>query len=53
MEPEAYEPADATADPYAQAWRADRDAQLATAVSTQVVYENLEEREAFYNHRDD
>ena len=47
MEPEAYTPADATA-PYAQAWRADRDAQLATAVSTQVVYENLEEREAFY-----
>ncbi len=47
MEPDAYDPADPTA-PAAQAWRANRDAQLATAVSTQVVYDNLAEREQFY-----
>ena len=47
MEPDAYNPAVPSA-PYAQAWRADRDTQLATAVSTQVVYDSLEEREAFY-----
>ena len=47
MEPDAYNPADDTT-PAAQAWRANRDAQLATAVSTQVVYDNLEEREEFY-----
>ena len=47
MKPEAYNPADPTT-PAAQAWRANRDAQLATAVSTQVVYDNLDEREAFY-----
>ena len=47
MEPDAYNPADPTT-PAAQAWRANRDAQLATAVSTQVVYDNLAEREAFY-----
>ena len=33
--------------PYAQAWRADRDGQLAAAVSSGVVYDNLEEREEF------
>ena len=47
MAPDAYDPADPTTEA-AQAWRANRDAQLATAVSTQVVYDSLEEREAFY-----
>ena len=47
MEPDAYNPADPTTTA-AQAWRANRNAQLATAVSTQVVYDSLEEREAFY-----
>ena len=47
MEPDAYNPADPTT-PAAQAWRANRDAQFATAVSTQVVYDNLADREAFY-----
>ena len=47
MEPDAYNPADPTT-PAAQAWWASRDAQLATAVSTQVVYDSLEEREEFY-----
>ena len=48
MEPDAYDPADPTTEA-AQAWRAHRDAQLATAVSTQVVYDGLAEREAFYD----
>ena len=47
MAPDAYDPADPTTEA-AQAWRAHRDAQLATAVSTQVVYDSLAEREAFY-----
>ena len=47
MAPDAYAPADPNTEA-AQAWRAHRDAQLATAVSTQVVYDSLEEREAFY-----
>ena len=47
MEPDAYNPADPTTTA-AQAWRANRDAQLATAVSTRVVYDGLEEREEFY-----
>ncbi len=47
MEPDAYDPVDPTTEA-AQAWRAHRDAQLATAVSTQVVYDSLAEREAFY-----
>ena len=47
MAPDAYDPADPTTE-VAQAWRANRDAQLATAVSSQVVYDSLEEREAFY-----
>ena len=47
MAPDAYDPVDPTTEA-AQAWRANRDAQLATAVSTQVVYDGLEEREAFY-----
>ena len=48
MEPDAYDPVDPTTEA-AQAWRANRDAQLATAVSTQVVYDSLEERGAFYD----
>lgn len=47
MEPEAYQPAFADSN-HAQAWRAARDAQLATAVSTQVVFDGLDEREDFY-----
>lgn len=47
MAPDAYAPADPNTNA-AQAWRANRDAQLATAVSTQVVYDNLDEREASY-----
>jgi len=47
MAPDSYDPADPNT-PAAQAWRAHRDAQLATAVSTQVVYDSLAEREAFY-----
>jgi len=47
MAPDAYDPTDPTTEA-AQAWRAHRDAQLATAVSTQVVYDSLAEREAFY-----
>ena len=47
LAPDAYDPVDPTTEA-AQAWRANRDAQLATAVSTQVVYDGLEEREAFY-----
>ena len=47
MDPDAYDPVDPNT-PAAQAWRAHRDAQLATAVSTQVVYDGLAEREAFY-----
>lgn len=47
MAPDAYDPADPTTE-VAQAWRANRDAQLATAVSSQVVYDSLAEREAFY-----
>ena len=40
------DPAITTED--AQAWRANRDAQLATAVSTQVVFDSLDEREDSY-----
>ena len=47
MAPDAYDPTDPNTEA-AQAWRAHRDAQLATAVSTQVVYDSLAEREAFY-----
>lgn len=47
MATDAYAPSDPTAHT-AQAWRANRDAQLATAVSSQVVFDSLEEREAFY-----
>ena len=47
MEPDAYHPSDPSTEA-AQAWRANRDAQLATAVSTQVVYDNLADREEFY-----
>ena len=48
MEADAYAPSDPAAHT-AQAWRAARDAQLATAVSSQVVFDSLEEREAFYS----
>ena len=45
----AHDPAVSLANPHAvQAWRANRDAQLAAAASTQVVYDGLAEREAFY-----
>lgn len=45
----AHDPAVSLANPHAvQAWRANRRAQLATAASTQVVYDSLAEREAFY-----
>ena len=43
----AYEPRDPAA-PYAQAWRADRDAQLAAATSAAVAYEHLDARHALY-----
>ena len=43
----AYEPTDPTA-PYAQAWRDDRDAQLAAATSAEVVYQNVDDREDLY-----
>ena len=47
LAPDAYAPTDPTT-PAAQAWRANRDAQLATAVSSQVVYDSLDEREDSY-----
>ena len=45
---DAYEPDDPAA-PYAQAWAADRDAQLAAAVTSEVTYENLEPRQDLYD----
>lgn len=48
LEEAAYQPGDPDA-PYAQAWRADRDAQLAAAVSAEVAYENLEPRQDLYD----
>ena len=48
LEDTAYQPRDADA-PYAHAWRADRDAQLAAATSAEVVYGNVDEREDLYD----
>ena len=48
LEDDAYEPSDPDA-PYAQAWRADRDAQLAAAVASEMTYENLEPRQDLYD----
>lgn len=45
---DAYDPAAPDA-PYAQAWRADRNAQLAAAVSAGIAYENLEPRQDLYD----
>ena len=45
---DAYEPSDPDA-PYAQAWRADRDAQFAAAVASELTYENLEPRQDLYD----
>ncbi len=47
LEDAAYEP-QAPDDPYARAWAADRDAQLAAATSAEVVYGNVNEREDLY-----
>ena len=47
LEDTAYAPTDPTA-PYAQAWRDDRDAQLAAATSAEVVYQNVDDREDLY-----
>ena len=52
LEEAAYQPGDPDA-PYAQAWRADRDAQLAAAVSAEVAYENLEPRQNLYDQLTD
>lgn len=52
LEEAAYQPGDPDA-PYAQAWRADRDAQLAAAVSAEVAYENLEPRQDLYDQLTD
>ena len=43
----AYDP-QAPDAPYARAWEADRDAQLAAATSAEVVYENVDRREDLY-----
>ena len=48
LEEDAYEPSDPAA-PYAQAWAADRDAQLAATVTAEVTYENLEPRQDLYD----
>lgn len=45
---DAYEP-QAPTEPYAQAWAADRDAQLAAAVTSELTYENLEPRHDLYD----
>ena len=47
LEDTAYEP-QAPDEPYAQAWEADRDAQLAAATSAEVVYGNVDQREDLY-----
>ena len=49
LEDAAYEP-QAPDDPYARAWAADRDAQLAAATSAEVVYGNVNEREDLYEN---
>ena len=48
LEDDAYQPPDPDT-PYAQAWRADRDAQLAAAVTSEITYENLEQRQDLYD----
>ncbi len=48
LEDTAYQPRDDDA-PYAHAWRADRDAQLAAATSAEVVYGNVDDREDLYD----
>ena len=48
LEADAYQPPDPDAR-YAQAWRADRDAQLAAAVTSEITYENLEARQDLYD----
>ena len=47
LEEDAYAP-QAPDEPYAQAWAADRDAQLAAAVTAETTYENLEPRQELY-----
>ena len=47
LEDDAYAP-QAPDEPYAQAWAADRDAQLAAAVTAETTYENLEPRQELY-----
>ena len=47
LEDDAYAP-QAPDEPYAQAWEADRDAQLAAAVTAEMTYENLEPRQELY-----
>jgi len=49
LEDAAYEPTDPDA-PYAQAWRDDRDAQLAAATTSEVVYQNVDDREDLYEN---
>ncbi len=49
LEDTAYEPTDPAA-PYAQAWFDDRDAQLAAATTSEVVYQNVAEREDLYEN---
>ena len=48
LEDDAYAP-QAPDEPYAQAWEADRDAQLAAAVASEMTYENLEPRQDLYD----
>ena len=52
LDDDAYEPSDPDA-PYAQAWRADRDAQFAAAVASEMTYENLEPRQDLYDQLTD
>jgi hypothetical protein len=48
LEADAYQPGDPDA-PYAHAWRADQEAQLAAAVASEITYENLEQRQDLYD----
>ena len=47
LEDTAYQPTDPTA-PYALAWADDRNAQLAAATASEVVYQNVDDREDLY-----
>ena len=49
LEDIAYEPRSPDA-PYAHAWRADRDAQLAATTTSEIVYENLDHRQELYGN---